>query len=55
MQHTYGEYLIFKIEKIQRQAARRALSDYNRYSSVIETLKSLVWPTHWKVEGILVD
>ena len=49
-QHAYAwdphqEYLIYEIEKIQRQAARWALSDYNHYSSVTEMLRLLGWPT----------
>ena len=42
---TYQEYLIYEIEKIQRQAARWVLSDYNCYSSVTEMLNLLGWPT----------
>ena len=41
----YQEYLIYEIEKIQRRAARWALSDYNCYSSVTEMLNSLGWST----------
>ena len=50
MQHVaiwdpHQEYLIYEIEKIQRQAARWTLSDYNRYSSMIEMLNLLGWST----------
>ena len=48
----HQEYLIYEIEKIQRRAARWALSDYNRYSSVTEILICLDGQ-HWKVEGII--
>ena len=41
----HQEYLIYEIDKIQRQAARWALSDYNHYSSVTEMLNLLGWPT----------
>ena len=41
----HQEYLVYEIEKIQRRAARWALSDYNRYSSVSEMLRSIGWPT----------
>ena len=45
MWDPHQEYLIYEIEKIQRRAAKWALSDYNLYSSVTEMLKSLGWPT----------
>ena len=44
----HQEYLIYEIQKIQRWAARWALSDYNHYSSV--TKISLMANTgKWKV------
>ena len=36
---------IYKLEKVQRRAARWALSDYSRESSVTSLLSSLKWPT----------
>ena len=39
------QYLIYEIEKIQRRAARWALSDYRHYNSLTEMLKSLGWST----------
>ena len=43
--HPYYNSDIYKLEKVQRRAARSALSDYSRESSVTSLLSSLKWPT----------
>ena len=41
----YNHNAILQLEKVQRRAARWALNDFGRYSSVTAMLQQLSWPS----------
>jgi len=43
--HPWQKYLIYKIEQVQRSAARYVCNDYNYTSSVTQMLNDLKWQT----------
>ena len=43
--HPWQKYLIYKIEQVQRSAARYVCNDYNYTSSVSQMLNNLKWQT----------
>ena len=43
--HPWQKYLIYKVEQVQRSAARYIFNDYSSYSSVSNMLAELNWQT----------